>query len=332
MAPEPQPAARDDWRPTATRASLERRAAMRAAMRQFFADRAVLEVETPAVVRAPVTDLHLQSARVELGDGLPYWLHTSPEYAMKRLLAAGSGDIWQACHVVRGGAERGRQHNPEFTLVEWYRLGLPMAALAAETAAFVDALCVAAGAPARAFQSLGYRDALRQHAGVDPLEDDDDALRRAVVPLGLDAPTRAAATRDDLLDLLVALRVGPALGHGRLCAVTHYPASQAALARLDPADPRLALRFELYGDGIELANGFEELADAREQAARFAADNAARRARGLEPQPADSRLLAALESGLPACSGVAVGFDRVAMLATGARTIDEVLTFPLERA
>jgi lysyl-tRNA synthetase class 2 len=152
------------------------------------------------------------------------------------------------------------------------------------------------------------------------------------VPLGLDAPTRAAATRDDLLDLLVALRVGPALGHGRLCAVTHYPASQAALARLDPADPRLALRFELYGDGIELANGFEELADAREQAARFAADNAARRARGLEPQPADSRLLAALESGLPACSGVAVGFDRVAMLATGARTIDEVLTFPLERA
>jgi lysyl-tRNA synthetase class 2 len=332
MAPDPHGAARDDWRPTATRERLTRRAAMLGAMRRFFAARDVLEVETPAVVRAPVTDLHLQSARVDLGDGAPYWLHTSPEYAMKRLLAAGSGDIWQACHVVRGGAERGRRHNPEFTLVEWYRLGLPMAAMAAETAAFVDALCVAAGAAARGFTSVTYRDALQQHAGVDPLDADDAALRRAAAPLGLDATTLAAASRDDLLDLLVALRIGPALGHGCLCALTHYPASQAALARLDPTDARLALRFELYGDGLELANGFEELADAGEQDARFAADNAARRARGLEPQPADMRLLAALRAGLPACSGVAVGFDRVVMLATGAASIDDVLAFPLERA
>jgi lysyl-tRNA synthetase class 2 len=332
MATEPREPAPGDWRPTATRERLACRAKMRAAMQRFFAERDVLEVETPAVVRAPVTDLHLQCARVDLGDGLAYWLHTSPEYAMKRLLAAGSGDIWQACRVVRGGAERGRHHNPEFTLVEWYRLGLPMAAMAAETAAFVDALCVAAGASPRGFTTLAYRDALRRHAGVDPLADDDAALRRAAEPLNLDAPTLAAATRDDLLDLLVATLVGPALGHGALCAMTHYPASQAALARLDPGDPRLALRFELYGDGLELANGFEELADAREQAARFGIDNAARATRGLARQPVDSRLLAALGAGLPACSGVAVGFDRVAMLATGAATIDEVLAFPLERA
>jgi lysyl-tRNA synthetase class 2 len=251
---------------------------------------------------------------------------------MKRLLASGSGDIWQACRVVRGGAERGRQHNPEFTLVEWYRLGMTMAAMAAETAAFVDALSVAGGAAPRGFETLTYRDALRRHAGVDPLDDDDAALRRAAEPLELAPPSLAAATRDDLLDLLVATRVGPSLGHGALCALTHYPASQAALARLDPADARLALRFELYGDGIELANGFEELADAREQAARFAADNAARAARGRAPQPVDERLLAALEAGLPACSGVAVGFDRVVMLATGAGSIDDVLAFPLERA
>ncbi len=332
MGTAPQHAERETWRPAATRERLVQRAAMRAAMQRFFDARQVLEVETPAVVGAPVTDLHLQSARVDLGDGRAHWLHTSPEYAMKRLLAAGSGDIWQVCHVVRGGAERGRLHNPEFTLVEWYRLGLSMAAMASETAAFVDELCVAAGAAPRRFETLRYREALQHHAGVDPLQDDDAALRRAVEPLGLDAAMQAAASRDDLLDLLIALRVGPAVGHGTWCALTHYPASQAALARLDPCDSRLALRFELYGDGIELANGFEELTDAGEQAARFDADNAARRRGGLEPQPGDLRLLAALEAGLPACSGVAVGFDRVAMLATGAGSIDDVLTFPLERA
>ncbi len=321
-----------DWRPGATRQRLLQRAAMRTAMRTFFAERRALEVETPTVIGAPVTDLHLVSARVELGDGTPRWLHTSPEYAMKRLLAAGSGDIWQCCQVVRGGQERSRLHNPEFTLVEWYRTGGTLAAMAAETAAFVDALCVSVGAASRGFTVLEYCEALRRHAGVDPLADDEGALRAAAAQLGLDAATRRTASRDDLLDLLVALRVGPALGHGEWCALIRYPASQAALARLDPADPRLALRFELYGDGIELANGFEELLDPLEQRSRFDADNRARRARGLPELPPDERLLAALTAGLPGCAGVAVGFDRVAMLATGAQHIDEVLAFPLERA
>lgn len=321
-----------DWRPVAARAALERRAAMRAAMRAFFGSRGVLEVETPLVVAAPVTDANLRSAAVDLGDGTPRWLHTSPEYAMKRLLAAGSGDIWQDCHVVRAGAERGRHHNPEFTLVEWYRTGYSMAQMAAECAAFVDALLAAAGATPRGFETLSYEDALRRHAGVDPFADDIGPLRDAAIGLGLAPPVAAASSRDELLDLLVAARVGPALGHGHLCALTHYPASQAALARLDPADPRVALRFELYGDGLELANGFEELADPAEQAARFASDNALRVARGEAALPVDTRLLAALAAGLPACSGVAVGFDRVAMLALGARQIDDVLAFPLERA
>lgn len=305
---------------------------MRAAMQAFFAARGVLEVETPMIVGAPVTDVHLQSATVELGDGTPRWLHTSPEYAMKRLLAGGSGDIWQACRVVRAGAERGRHHNPEFTLVEWYRTGFSMAQMAAECAAFVDALLLAAGSPARGFESVGYSQALQQHAGVDPFAADIAPLRAAAVELGLAPQVAAASPRDELLDLLVAARVGPALGHGRLCALTHYPASQAALARLDPGDARLALRFELYGDGLELANGFEELADPVEQAARFAADNAQRVACGLATLPVDARLLGALSHGLPACSGVAVGFDRVVMLALGARHIDDVLAFPLERA
>ena len=321
-----------DWRPAASRDTLQRRAAMRAAARAFFAARGVLEVETPLVVGAPVTDLQLQSAAVDLGDGIRRWLHTSPEYAMKRLLADGSGDVWQECRVVRAGAERGRRHNPEFTLVEWYRRGLPMARMAEEAAALVDALLVAAGSRARGVEFLTYRDALLRHANVDPFDADTRKLRDAAAGLGLDATTVASSPPDDLLDLLVAARVGQALGFGPLCALTHYPASQAALARLDPDDPRVALRFELYGDGLELANGFEELADADEQAARFAADNARRVALGRGAQPVDHRLLAALAQGLPACSGVAVGFDRVAMLALGAGAIDEVLAFPLERA
>ena len=321
-----------DWRPSATPAALERRATLRAAMRRFFEARGLLEVETPLVVGAPVTDPHLQSASVDLGDGVQRWLHTSPEYAMKRLLASGSGDIWQACRVVRAGAERGRHHNPEFTLIEWYRRSFTLQQMAEEAAALVDALLAAAGGRRRGVEFLSYRDALRRHTGIDPLEDDLGRLRASVADLGLETATLAAATRDDLLDLLVATRVGPALGFGPLCALTHYPASQAALARLDPDDARLALRFELYGDGLELANGFEELADATEQAARFEADNARRRALGRETLPVDARLLAALAQGLPACCGVAVGFDRVAMLAGGAASIDEILAFPLERA
>jgi lysyl-tRNA synthetase class 2 len=324
-----------DWRPSASRARLAQRAELLAATRGFFGDRGLLEVETPMLVGAAVTDTHLESVPARVGARTMY-LHTSPEYAMKRLLAAGSGDIWQLCRVARGD-ERSRLHNPEFTLLEWYRCGWSMAQLIDEVAALFDALCLRAGAARRPLVVRRYADAFRDLFGVDPLTASDAALGALARDAGLENGTAGhsgvtAPTRDDLLDFLVGAKLGPTLGRGGWLALTHWPASQAALARLDPADPRTALRFEVYADGIELANGFEELADAREQAARFAADNAARRARGLPEHAADARLLAALAAGLPPCSGVAVGFDRAVMVATGARSIDEVIAFTTEQA
>jgi lysyl-tRNA synthetase class 2 len=179
---------------------------------------------------------------------------------------------------------------------------------------------------------LSYRDAVSRHAGLDPLDATHQALQSAAQALGLDEHHTQAAGRDELLDLIMGAQVGPKLGASALTFVHRYPASQAALARLDPGDQRLALRFELYHRGVELANGYHELANAAEQRKRFMADQAARRARGLPTFDFDQHLLAALDAGLPDCAGVALGFDRVLMLAIGAANIDEVLTFPVERA
>ncbi len=319
------------WRPTASPEMLRRRAEALHAAREFFRARNVLEVETPALVNAPVSDVNLASARVALaGLETPLYLHTSPEYAMKRLLASGSGDIYQICRVYRA-AERGRQHNPEFTMIEWYRLGFTFEQLMREVADLVRGL-LGGGESEPPTEFLGYREALRRYADIDPLTDHIEALRGAARELGLSAEHAATGGRDELLDLIVGARVGPQLGAGALTFVHRYPASQAALARLDDADPRVALRFELYHRGIELANGYHELASGAEQRQRFAADQATRRSRGLPETAIDERLLAALDAGLPDCAGVALGFDRVLMLAAGATHIDEVLAFPLERA
>jgi lysyl-tRNA synthetase class 2 len=320
-----------DWRPTATLKTLRRRAECLAATREFFRARNVLEVETPALVNAPVSDVNLGSVRVDVpGIATPLWLHTSPEYAMKRLLAAGSGDIYQVCRVYRG-AERGRQHNPEFTMLEWYRLGFSLEDLMNEVAALVRMLLGQAGADLPV-EFVTYRDAVRRHAGFDPFDAKIESLGAAAQALGLDARRAATSERDELLDLIVGAQVGPALGANTLTFLHRYPASQAALARLAPADPRLALRFELYHRGIELATGYHELASGPEQRQRFAADLKNRAARGLPAATLDAHLLAALDAGLPDCAGVALGFDRVLMLATGATNIDEVLAFPVERA
>jgi lysyl-tRNA synthetase class 2 len=317
------------WRPTANNASLRRRAQALRIAREFFFARDVLEVETPALVNSPVSDLNLSSARVEVsGHGSPLFLHTSPEYAMKRLLAAGSGDIYQICHVFRG-AERGRQHNPEFTMLEWYRLGFSLEDLMREVAELVRELLGATGLPV---EYLCYRDALRRHAGFDPLDADIGELQRSAQSLGMAGDQARATGRDELLDLIVGALVGPKLGATALTFLHRYPASQAALARLDADDPRVALRFELYYLGVELANGYHELASADEQRLRFAADQKARNGGGLPCYALDERLLSALAAGLPDCAGVALGFDRVLMLATGATSIDDVLAFPLERA
>ena len=309
---------------------LEQRATLLARARRFFADGGVLEVDTPMVVNAPVTDVHIHSAQVDLGAAAehPYFLHTSPEYAMKRLLAAGSGDIYQICHVVRG-FERGRLHNAEFTLIEWYRLGFTLDDLMSEVDALVRVL-LGPGASERGSERISYRDVFLREMQLDPFTASMEELRAAAGKSGFNEA--APAQRDELLDLLMGAAIGPRLGANALTFVHSYPATQAALARLDPRDPRAALRFELYCNGVELANGFHELASASEQRTRFNQDNAERRRTGLPAYPPDEFLLAALEAGLPECSGVALGFDRTVMLATGARTIDEVLTFPTERA
>ena len=325
-------AQRDDWRASATAARLRRRAALLGAARRFFAERGVLEVDTPIVVNAPVSDVHIHSAHVTFTDGAGApvqhcYLHTSPEYAMKRLIAGGLGDIYQICHVVRG-LERGRLHNAEFTLVEWYRMGWTLEALMDEVEALARALLGPRGT-GLASTRLTYREVFLQHLDIDPFEASLATLAAAARTAGF---VGDSTDRDELLELLMSVRVGPALGRDALTFVHGYPASQAALARVDPAEPRAAQRFELYCNGIELANGFHELADVHEQRARFEQDSATRQRHGLESAPLDERLLAALAAGLPDCSGVALGFDRLVMLAEDAARIEEVIPFPIERA
>jgi len=322
--------ATQDWRPTASLEALRLRAAALATARGFFEQRRLLEVDTPQLVRHAVTDRHIDCARVALpGHAVPLFLHSSPEYAMKRLLAAGSGDIYQIAHVFRGN-ERSRWHNAEFTLIEWYRCDFTMRELMAEVAELALALIgLPAGTP---IEYLSYAQAFGRELRVDPLTASDAGLRDLAIAHGLDPRVAERCQRDEWLDWLMGTVIGPRLGTAGLCFVHHYPASQAALARLDPADPRVALRFELYCRGIELANGFEELADAAQQRARFEADRQQRIEAGLAAPAMDEALLSALAAGLPPVSGVAMGFDRLLMLRTGQASIEEVMPFPLERA
>ena len=317
------------WQPAASHEALELRARALGRIRAFFSARAVLEVTTPVMVRAPVTDVHLSSASVTLpGDeSAQRFLHTSPEYAMKRLLASGSGDIYQICPVVRGH-ERGRLHNPEFTLLEWYRTGFTLMDLMQEVHSLVETVLERACTA----RFVTYAEAFREGVGLDALGDPDGALRARARSLGLSAADSRILGRDALLDYILSVAIAPELGRGELTFLHRYPASQAALARLDPEDARVALRFELYLDGIELANGFDELSDRAEQQSRFEADLRERRTRGLPALRIDERLLAALDHGLPRCCGVALGIDRLLMCAGRFAQIDSVLTFPDETA
>lgn len=318
------------WQPSAALDTLRLRAGMLARARAYFAAEGVVEVETPLLSRAAVTDVHLESVPAAVAGIGPMFLHTSPEYAMKRLLAAGLGDCYQVCHVFRDG-ERGSRHNPEFTMIEWYRLGLDAPGLMDD----VEALVAHAVGDLRSLpraERLTYRDAVHGLCGIDPMNSTAGELSAALLAHGIDAPPAVLEDRDALLDLLVSTVAGPRLGRTRPTFVYDYPASQAALARIRPGDIPVAERFELYLDGIELANGFHELGDAAEQRRRFDADLALRAATSKPPRPVDERLLAALDHGLPDCAGVALGFDRLVMCAVGARHIDEVLAFPFDRA
>ena len=319
----------EDWRPTASIEVLRQRAAMLARVRAHFAATGALEVETPILVRAAVSDVHLESLSVQDADAnVTGYLHTSPEYAMKRLLCAGSPDLYQITHVFREG-ERGRRHNPEFTMVEWYRRGIDHHALMADVERLLRDLLephVAVGPT----QKVTYAAAFTRTLGVDPLECTMEQLRGALAAHGGSAPdSMAGASRDDLLDLAMGTLVADAFAKDRITFLHDFPASQAALAQVRGA---VASRFEAFWGPLELANGFHELGDGGEQRRRFAADLAERRKRGRPVRTTDERFLAALEHGLPPCAGVAMGFDRVVMVAVGARSIDDVMAFPFERA
>lgn len=284
-----------------------------------------MEVDTPVLSAAATVDPAIESLR---GDD-DRWLHTSPEFAMKRLLAAGTGPIYQLGHVFRS-EECGRFHEPEFTLLEWYRPGWQMSKLMEE----VEALLHAVGAPAPRYERITYRDAFRRHAGFDPARTTVQQVRTQLAAAGIDLATVTDAEDLDLwLDLAMSHRVAPQLGEQAPCFVYEYPASQAALARVDATvDPPVALRFEVFWRGIELANGFQELTDGAEQRRRFERDVSRRRAAGQRVPPVDEALLDAIDYGLPDSAGVALGLDRVLMLLLGLPCVADTLSFDAARA
>lgn len=314
-----------DWRPAADLEVLKLRARLFAETRRFFAERGLMEVDTPVLSAAAVSDVHIASLETRIAGPVNrgLFLQTSPESAMKRLLASGSGSIYQFARVFRD-AESGRLHNPEFVLLEWYRLDCDPAALMDEVEALVTRLLGAAPAA----QRISYRQAFQRHAGIDPFEATPDALRSVCRSAGLE---QAMEDPEFGLDFIFSQVVQPRLGGG-MTFIYDFPAAQSSQATVRPGTPAVAERFELLIDGIEIANGYRELDDPTEQARRIDSDLARRRRLGKPGISADRRLIAALEHGLPACSGVAVGFDRLVMLAAGLDDLRGAVAFPIDRA
>ncbi|MGY0504201.1 EF-P lysine aminoacylase EpmA [Luteimonas sp. e5] len=325
----------NDWRPSAAFEAMRLRARLYQRLRAFFAEREVLEVETPVLSQAGVTDLHLMPFHLEFSgrtEGAPRrrWLRTSPEYAMKRLLAAGLGDCYELGRVFRDG-EAGGRHNPEFTMLEWYRVGWDHHRLMTETVDVVGAALALVGRDVGRVETLSYRDLYRRELGLDPFTASDAELQAA---FGAERIDPAGLDRDDWLDLLMTHHIQPRLARDDILLLHDYPATQSALARLreDDHGQAVAERFELYLGPLELANGYHELLDAGEQCARFEHDVARRRARDGHAPPIDARLLAALEHGLPSCAGVALGIDRMLMAMLDTPRIADVLAFDFTRA
>lgn len=319
------------WQPTATLAQLKQRAATLATIRDFFAHREVMEVDTPAMSQATVTDVHLHTFQTEFvgpgyANGQTLYLMTSPEFHMKRLLAMGSGPIYQICKSFRN-EESGRYHNPEFTMLEWYRPGFDHQDLMNEMDELLQLVLVCGPA-----QRMTYQQAFIEVLGVCPLEGDMVELKQAAAKLGLADIAEPEEDRDTLLQLLFSIGIEPHIGQQEPVFVYDFPASQAALAQINPDDSRVAERFEVYFKGIELANGFHELSDGDEQLIRFEADNHKRTVMGLAAQPIDMHLVNALRAGFPDCAGVALGVDRLIMLAQQLDHIDQVTAFPIEIA
>ena len=317
------------WQPTASIKNLLARAKIIAEIRRFFTERGLLEVETPVLSEFGVTDVHLSTFSTEFiapfgEQSKTLWLATSPEYHMKRLLAAGSGAIFQICHVFRN-EEAGNRHNPEFTMLEWYRPHFDMYRLINEVDDLLQQILECPPA-----ESMSYQFAFQQYVGLDPLSADlSELVEKAEKHQLMGAENES---RDTLLQFLFSTVVEPQIGQEAPVVVYHFPASQAALAQISSEDLRVAERFEFYYKGLELANGFHELSDAREQLRRFQQDNLQREKMGLPVRVIDTRLLAALQAGIPNCSGVALGVDRVLMIAMGTESIKEVISFAIDNA
>ena len=320
-----------NWQPTTDHSQRMARAQLMRSIREFFYQRDVLEVETPLLSRGTVTDLHLSAFTCEFnfddsGQSLPLYLQTSPEYAMKRLLCAQSGPIYQLCKAFRHESA-GRWHNPEFTMLEWYRPGFDHGRLMHEVDELLQETLHTAPA-----DRLAYQQAMQTYAGLDPLTASHTALVDKLPILNINIDNASELSYDSLLQLIFSTVVEPAIGQDKPCFIYSFPASQAALARINTTDPKVADRFEVYFKGAELANGFFELASPHEQRERFKQDNALRSEAGCPQAPVDEHLLSALEAGLPDCAGVALGVDRLLMLKTGASHIRQVLNFGIDRA
>jgi lysyl-tRNA synthetase class 2 len=320
------------WAPTAPRDALHLRARLNRLVREFFHAREVLELETPMMSRAGNTDPNIASFSLDFSgrtDGAPRtrWLRTSPEFPLKRLLAAGVGDCYELGRVFRDG-EAGGRHNPEFTMLEWYRVGWTLEPLIDETVALVQAALAMIGREA-ASSRISFRDLYQQRLGFDPMTAELEIVRNAAAGIAIDGE---GLTRDDWLDLLMTHVLQPAFGRDEMLVVHDYPATQSALARVVERDGvPVAERFELYLGPLELANGYHELTDAVEQRARFERDVAVRQARGDTAPPIDIALLDALANGMPACAGVALGVDRLLMAMRDTARIADVVAFDFAR-
>ena len=313
----------ENWRPTAVPAQLQARAHLLLDIREYFSSQDVMEVETPIISMAGNTDPAIQSIRIGNGG----YLRTSPEFPLKRLLAAGSGDIFELGRVFREG-ECGRSHNPEFTMLEWYRTGFSYQQLMDEVAVLVRH-CGRGKFDKWPQQMLSYRQLFLRYVDLDPFNANEQLLATRAKEHGIED---IDLDRKQWLDLLISIVIQPALPEESLTFIYDFPADQAALARIRQGNPPLAERFELYLGRTELANGYQELTDHREQRQRFDSDNRQRQKLGLEPCEIDNHLLNAMEHGLPECAGVALGVDRLLMAICGADSINEVTAFPFSRA
>lgn len=318
-----------DWRPGASREVLEKRAELLHTIRAFFAGKRVMEVETPVLSSARNSDPNIHSIATD--STTPRFLRTSSEYPMKRLLAAGSGDIYELGRVFRKG-ERGRQHNPEFTMAEWYRIDMNFLDLADEVVELIRAcgqVCSDTDFGAWPVRAISYRDLFREYAGIDPFSTDEMELASIAAERGITSPP---LLQNEWLDLLMAQIIQPNLPGESFTILYDFPAEQAALARIRDEDPPVAERFEVFAGQQELANGYQELTDAAEQRKRFEREQRLHQVRGEVEAPIDENLLAAIAHGMPECSGVALGVDRLLMLCLNVDDIGMVLSFPYERA